>query len=217
MSTKSQSTQKKTFIDQNPIESFKGIGQAVLNSTVKDLGKDAVSDLWAQLLGGEKKLSKDEFAGDLSEGEEIDFKAIAKKKSAEKSDFNDIEPAIDYKREILQRETQIVRENTQVLKIKIEEILAELKKITATSSELAVEFKEITVEQRIEKPGDYHLNFFQWMLSVIKSARMKIEDSGAWLSTMKSKKGKRNYWAMFEKHGTTFGLSNERVVATQVG
>lgn len=216
MSSKSQSTQKKTFIDQNPIESFKGIGQAVLDSTA-DLGRDAVADLWTQLLGGEKNSSKDQFAGDLSEGEEIDFKAIKKKKSTEKSNFNDIEPAIDYKREILQRETQAVRENTQVLKVKIEEILTELKKITATSAELAVEFKEITVEQRIEKPGDYHLNFFQWMLSVVKSARMKIEDSGAWLSVMKSKKGKRNYWAMFEKHGTTFGLSNERVVATQVG
>jgi len=217
MSTKSQSTQKKTFIDRNPIESFKGIGQAVLDSTVKDLGKDAVADLWAQLLGGEKNSPKDEFSGDLSEGEEIDFKALSKKKTTEKSNFNDIEPAIDYKREILHREVQVMHENTQVLKVKIEEILAELKKITATSAEIAIEFKEITVEQRIEKPGDYHLNFFQWMLSVVKSARMKIEDSGAWLSVMKSKRSKRNYWAMFEKHGTTFGLSNERVVATQTG
>lgn len=216
MKAKAQKAQNKTFIDQNPIESFKGIGQAVLDSTA-DLGRDAVTDLWAQLLGGEKNSQKDEFAGDLSEGEEIDFKAIGKKKSTEKSKFNDIEPAIDYRREILQKETQVVRENAQVLKVKIEEILAELKKITATSAELAIEFKEITLEQRIEKPGDYHLNFFQWMLSVVKSARMKIEDSRAWLSVMKSKKSKRNYWAMFEKHGTTFGLSNERVVATQTG
>jgi len=78
MNTKLQSTQKKAFIDKNPIESFKGIGQAVIDSTIKDLGKDAVSDLWAQLLGGEKNPPKDEFAGDLSEGEEMANMSINK-------------------------------------------------------------------------------------------------------------------------------------------
>ncbi|MBI2031025.1 MAG: hypothetical protein HYT08_00185 [Candidatus Levybacteria bacterium] len=215
MNTKSQNKQKKTFVDQNPIESFKGIGQAVLSSTVKDLGKDAVSDLWKQLLGGGEDKSQNERFGDLSEGEEIELKAFKKRK--DKSSFEEIEPAIDYRREILQRETQVTLENTRILKTKIEEILSELKQIAKASQEIAAEFKEITVEQRIEKPGDYHLNFFQWMLSVVKSARMKIEDSGAWLSVMKSRKNKKNYWTMFAKHGTTFGLSNERVVATQTG
>jgi hypothetical protein len=55
------------------------------------------------------------------------------------------------------------------------------------------------------------------MLTVIRGARMKVEDSGAWLSTMQGKKGKKNYWAMFKKHGTSFGMSNERQVATQTG
>lgn len=212
MNTKSQSKQKKTFIDQNPIESFKGIGRGVLDSTFKDLGEDAVSDLWEQLLG--KSIpSRSEYAGDLSEGQEINLK----EKSREKIKAADFEPGIDYKNEILKAETKIQHENEKTLQIKIEEILAELRKIAKSSAEIAIEFKEITVEQRIQKPGDYHLNFFQWMLSLVKSARMKIEDSGAWLSLMKSKRDKRNYWAMFKKHGTTFGLSNERVLATQTG
>jgi len=55
------------------------------------------------------------------------------------------------------------------------------------------------------------------MLSMIQIARRKVEDSGAWLAVMHSKKKSREYGAMAKKHGTTFSLSNERVVATQVG
>jgi hypothetical protein len=46
---------------------------------------------------------------------------------------------------------------------------------------------------------------------------MTVEDSGAWLSAMSGKKGKKTYWSEFKKHGTSFGMSNERSVATQTG
>lgn len=214
MKSKPQNKQGKTFINQNPIESLKGIGQALLNSTIEEVGADSLSDLWNQLLGVKDSRDQSQTFGDISEGQEIDLRSFKKK---EKSKLPEAETGIDYKREILQRDAQISAENAKVLKFKIEEILAELRQIAKSSQEIAAEFKEITTEQRIEKPGDYHLNFFQWMLSVVKSARMKIEDSAAWLSLMKSKKNKKNYWAMFKKYGTTFGLSNERVVATQTG
>lgn len=216
MKTKAQKTQVKSFIDQNPVEAFKGMGETVLDSAFSDLAKDGISDLWNQLLGGEQKKAKS-LGGELAEGEEIDLKSIKRDRDTEKLSSRDIEPALNYRREILDQGRAVTQENTHQLKIRIEEILVELKKITSTSQELVVEFKELAIEQRIEKPGDYHLNFFQWMLSLVKSARMKIEDSGAWLAAMGSKKSKRNYWTMFEKHGTTFGLSNERVIATQAG
>ena len=45
----------------------------------------------------------------------------------------------------------------------------------------------------------------------------KVEDSGAWLGKVQGKGAKKGYWGMFKQHGTTFGLSGERSVATQVG
>ncbi|HLD02068.1 MAG TPA: DUF5660 family protein, partial [Patescibacteria group bacterium] len=60
-------------------------------------------------------------------------------------------------------------------------------------------------------------NFFEWMLSVIRIARMKVEDSGAWMAALSSKKKGKGYWQMFKKHGTTFGMSHERNVSTQTG
>src|SRR3989344_5698474 len=72
-------------------------------------------------------------------------------------------------------------------------------------------------EQQIVNPGKYHVSFFEWVLLLVRQARMKVEDSSAWLGAFKSKKAKKQYWSMFKKHGTTFGLSNERVVSTQTG
>lgn len=210
MNTKTKKKQTN-YADKNPLEVLKGMGTGVLDSAVNDLAKQGVSDLWEQLLGGSSE-DKSHNAGDLEEGQEIDLKKHGKSEKREHA-----APAMNYHHEIVETEKRASRENQQSIHSKIQEILVELKKISETSTEIAMEFKEVTVEQRIEKPGEYHVSFFQWMLSVIKAARVRIEDSGAWLNTMKSKKGQKNYWAMFKKHGTSFGLSNERVVSTQVG
>jgi len=214
MKTKTQKPKNQNFVDQNPIEILKGVGSSVVDSVVDDFGKHSVSDLWEQLLGAKNPQEEgDQTSGDLEEGREIHLSKKTKKETPE----GHIEAGIDYKREIIDVAKRVDRENTQVLNAKIAEILTELKKITAASAEIAIEFKDVTIEQRIEQPGEYHVTFFQWMLSLVKSARTKIEDSGAWLSVMKSKKSQRQYWNMFKKHGTTFGLSNERVIATQAG
>ncbi len=214
MIAKTQKQKKQNFIDHNPVEILKGLGSGVVDSVVDNFGKQSVNSLWEQLLGTQNPQEEGyQTSGDLEEGKIIDFS----KKKREKESLRNVEPGIDYRREIIDVTRRVDRENTQVLNSKIAEILTELKKITAASAEIAIEFKEVTVEQRIENPGEYHVTFFQWMLSLVKSARTKIEDSGAWLNVMKSKKGQKNYWSMFKKHGTTFGLSNERVVATQAG
>ncbi len=213
MKTKTQKQKHQNLVDQNPIEILKGVGSSVVDSVVDDFGKKSINSLWEQLLGAQNPQEEDQTSGDLEEGKIIDFS----KKKREKEFLGNVEPGLDYRREIIDITRRADRENTQILNAKISEILAELKKITAASAEIAIEFKEITVEQRIEQPGEYHVTFFQWMLSLVKSARQKIEDSSAWLSVMKSKKSQRQYWNMFKKHGTTFGLSNERVIATQAG
>ena len=214
MIAKTQKQKKQNFIDHNPVEILKGLGSGVVDSVVDNFGKQGVNSLWEQLLGAQNSQEEgDQTSGDLEEGREIHLSKKAKKEAP----LGYSEPGLDYKREIIDVTKRVDRENTQVLNAKIAEIFTELKKITAASAEIAIEFKEVTVEQRIEQPGEYHVTFFQWMLSMVKAAREKIEDSGTWLNVMKSKKGQKNYWSMFKKHGTTFGLSNERVVATQAG
>lgn len=200
MSTKITQVKKRQFVKDNSIEALLNIGSAMVDQIKGDYNEQKSQ------------------GGDLTEGQEIELKKSPASENREKArQMPDIDPGIDYKREILRGERAIIQENSREIEVKIQEIIIELKRLTQTSTVLQAEFKEVTVEQRIEKPGKYHLSFFEWVLIMVRAARVKVEDSGAWLEMFKSKKAQKQYWNMFKKHGTTFGLSNERVVATQTG
>lgn len=208
------SKKTKQYANENLVESLGGILSGVGSQTA-DLAKSTINlDNWDQYLGlEESEEKKKKHKGDLSEGEELNLKELHEKKQ-EKAH---IEPGLEYVREIVHAgERQISREN-QEIEAQLREIMAEVKKLADSSKELQSQFKEVAVEQHAVNPGKYHKSFFTWMLSMIRIARQKVEDSGAWLAAMHSKKKSREYGAMAKKHGTTFSLSNERVVATQVG
>ncbi|MBI3984651.1 MAG: hypothetical protein HY344_01730 [Candidatus Levybacteria bacterium] len=154
--------------------------------------------------------------GELQEGEEISFAKAKKEKQERKAD---IEPGIDYRREVIHAETIHVQEENRELRTQLEQIRVELKKIVETSKELESTFKEVTKEtiQQTVKPGKYHVNFFEWMLSTIQSARVRIESSASWLTAVASKRNKKDYWSLASSKGTSFSLSGERVVAQQTG
>ncbi len=208
-------------IDQNPIEAVRdtamALGSSVVGSVKDDLAKGIMTDLWDQMLGTEigKGNAIKQTSGDLMEGQEISFKKQPKEEKAKNKPR--IEAAIDYTGEIIHAERRITQVQNRELETKVQEIIVELKKLTKSSKELEVTFRDITVEQVPVKAGKYHLNFFEWMLSTIRSARQRIEDSGNWANVFAAKKTKREYWSLFKKHGTSFGLSGERIVATQTG
>lgn len=215
-STKKTKSQVNQFVDTNPVEAVRSIGSGTAHSLATDLLGESISGAWKQFLGGGyEKDKKQKTAGDLQEGQDLDLTQTKKEKKQENR-----EAGIDYKREILHGSERIASQEYQMLAQQIESIVMELKRLAASSQALQIEFKDVVVTQNVVKPGKYHQNFFAWVLIVIQNARMRVEDAGAWLTAMNGKKGKKqqqNYWQMFQKHGTTFGLSNERVVATQTG
>jgi uncharacterized protein DUF5660 len=144
-------------------------------------------------------------------------KASASEKHAEKAPHRQAEAAIDYHKNIVENRKQASKSEVREMQRNIEQIKVELSKLITSSQVLKLEFAEVSVEQTSPTIGEYHINFFEWMLVVIRTAREKVEDSNAWLGTVKGKGAKKDYWGMFKKHGTTFGLSGERAVATQVG
>src|SRR3989338_2649583 len=74
--------------------------------------------------------------------------------------------------------------------------------------------KDATADQAPVRPGKYHLSFFEFVLSVIRDATRKLEDSVSYGAVFTSKKQQSKYWSKYKKHGTTFGLSGERTTAT---
>jgi hypothetical protein len=188
---------KTRHIDKNPIEQLLGGFDQILGSS-------------------DSKEKKAKNQGNLMvEGQEINLAEFKKEEMEEKP--KTIEAGIDYTRDIIHVSEKAIKCEDRELEMQLREIMAEIKKLADSSKELQMQFKEVAVEQYVVTPGKYHKNFFSWLLSVIRSARMKVEDSGAWLQAMHSKKKSREYGAMAKKQGTSFTLNNERTVATQVG
>ena len=229
MASKLKKTQAGNF-DQNPIEAVRDISHGVIDSLKRDLGPEEVSStLWRQLLsptaepkrkdpGSIDQPAKEnsrliEMSGDLEEGREIDI--------FKKEQWTSVEPGINYhdsfRNEIIHFGERARTKETGQLRTKIEEIQLELVKLSESSQELKVAFKSASIQTLPEAPGKYHLNFFEWVLTTLRNARMQIEESASWLSVVSGKKNKKNYWTLAQKHGTSFSLSGERVVAQQVG
>ena len=198
---------------------------------VKEAGNQAklVSDnLWEQLLGlgdSSEKQKNGNVVFDLSSLKKSE-KAFSERNSEEKSELKkrktEIQPGIDYHREYYESiakfsENASSRENVHESR-KIQQVMAEIRKLASSTKSLQVEFGLITVEEPPINPGEYYVNFFEWMLIMLKQARQKVEDSKSWLETVQGKKKKKaGYWDKAKKHGTTFSQSNERFAATSTG
>jgi hypothetical protein len=200
----------KKYTNQNFLESLASIGGGTFDSVKKDLIKPIGSDVAEQISGAPKK-QEGSRGGDLSAGHELDLEQI--KHGAEQI----TEMGREFAQEIIHAGKIARTEDSQEIAVKMQEILIEIKQLANSSAELKSQVEVITVEQATQKPGIYHVNFLEQMLSFIREARMNVEDSLAWFGALKSKKNARQYSSMAKKHGTSFTLSNERTVATQSG
>jgi hypothetical protein len=215
----------------NPIETAsnpdRGYVRSELSKTansVKDQLTGTGQDFISQLLGmdfGESE-PQGKMGGEMKAGEAIDFstkrkseKAQAKLQKPERR--SEILGGIDYRSEVIHGSERLSKHEASELDSRIQDILHELKRLIGSSSILKAEFAEISVVDKPLEAGKYYVNFFEWLLIEIKKIRMKVEDAGAWISVMKSKKSLRKYGNMARKHGTSFTLANERTPATQTG
>ncbi len=209
--------QKQSYT-KNPLESVKELGSD-FNEAIKANLSSGTADLFSQLIDYSLPGSKKESNKTNSDGSIDIFNASKQTQTHEEESKPEmrIEAAINYHGEIVRGSERSLKQMNNEVNRKVDEILKELKDLVASSKELEVEFAEVAITLDETQKGTYHVNFFEWMLIVIKQARQNVEDSGNWLNALKSKKGAKSYWNMFKKHGTTFGLSGERAVATQVG
>ncbi len=207
---------KKVTNFANPLEKVKdysGIGNATVKSLGNDLIKDSAKDFMEMF--GLGPSSADKKSTHSEPTNIVDF-TQSKDKHTSKPEAR-IEAAIDYHRDIVRSSERISRNEIQTMNSKVQQIKMELQSLVASSKDLQLSFMSVTVEQTSANIGTYHENFFDWMLKMIQDARKKVEDSGAWMNAAKGKGNKKGYWGMFKKHGTSFAMSNERGVATQVG
>ncbi len=213
---KKKNNLKNSYV--NPYEVIREFGEETKQQT-KEIFSEVVHELFA--------LPK---KGDLQPGQELDLKSHKAQQQAETKKLQSVEnhaqairPGIDYIGEIL-RAGEKNHVDEQKTKQEIQEVILELKSLASSTKQLEKEIVEAT-GQTLVSPGKYHKSFFNWVLSVVRDARQKIDNASVWLTTMNgkqkqgmaSKKKKPNYWDMAKKHGTKFSLSGERAIATQAG
>ena len=214
MTTKGK--QQSKFSDKNSVEAAaRDIAGGVVSSVKNDLLENSISTAWKQLLFtntekvNEKASQAQAMAGDLQEGQEVSFSQ--NEKSVQ------IEAAIDYKSEILHFERKTTQIENGQLNQRVEQIMIELKQLSKSIKQLEVETKDIDMNLVPQKLGKYHEIFFEFILSNLRSARIKIEDSTSWLNAIGKKANKKGYWGNAKKHGTSYTLSADRAVSQQVG
>ena len=103
-----------------------------------------------------------------------------------------------------------------MIKQKLEAVRLELRSLSTTIKKFHQEVIQ-AVEEIPVHPGIYHLNFLDRLQGIIRILRQQVEDGSNWLSLWTGRKQKKQYWGMYKKHGTKFGLSSERTLATQAG
>jgi hypothetical protein len=189
-----------SYTNDNILEQLRSVSSDVPASTI-DAATKIGTDVLTSIFGGAPMM------GELRPNEAI---SLGEPQRVE------AEPVVHAPRVEVHAAAPNVSELDMQTKQQIEAIRVELKAIAQSLKGLHQEVLT-AVETAPVDPGIYHLNFFEQLRSFLKLLRVQLEDSRSWLHTSNSRKKKLGYWGMYKKHGTTFGLSNERSLATSAG
>ncbi len=183
-----------SYTNDNVLESLRGVGSGVAKAVVKDVAVQSATDALSALFG----------APSPQKNESVFAQEAPRQTESAPQHRSEMHPRMP-----MHAEEQGLREQ-------IESVRAELKALASSIKSLNQEMQKAVAEVPVD-PGIYHLNFFDRLRSILKLMREQIDDSRTWMNMSQSRKQKKGYWGMFKKHGTSFGLSNERSLATQAG
>lgn len=198
-----QSSSKKkqvSYKNDNFLEALKSVPGGVSSAAAQEVSKIS-GDIVTALLGGTPASS-----GELAPNQVIEFGARQQEQAPQ--------PAAQIRTEVHRMPDMTVLE--QQTKEQITAIREELKALAKSLKTLHQEVQSAISQEPVD-PGIYHINFYDQLRSFLEVLRQQLDDSRSWLATFNTRKKKVGYWGMYKKHGTTFGLSSERSIATAAG
>lgn len=193
---------------------------------VKQLWKNMMKTASHDLVGGtvgtfsEQIMGYGGTSGQLAEGQAVSLKQ--QPKHAEAASYMEKKPAtssehMEYFRTVNNADKVSENRTEQQMTQAVEQIRIEIQKLIKTSKLVERTVKDATADKAPIKPGKYHISFFEFVLGTLREATKKLEDTASFGAVFQSKKQQSKYWKSYKKHGTSFGLSGERTVATQTG
>ena len=180
------------------LESLRTLGSGVGKTVAKDVTAKVASDALAAIFGAPVKPQ-----GELRANKPLSFQ-------------KERQPIPGLRRPEMTPRAPFVHQEEPHLKEQLEGVRMELKALSDSIQSLNTEIEKAVSDTPVN-PGIYHKNFLERIRSVLHLLREQIDDSRTWLALSSNRKQKRGYWGSYKKHGTSFGLSNERTLATQAG
>ena len=219
--SKPKSKQKKVVSGES-VEAKPRTPQNIEPTTVKD----EMKALWDGLLSSGKQDVVGGFVKDTGKqfeliiGQEVQINKTQQSQIVEQPAENKPQVSMEhmeYFRSIQNVDRAPETRTEQQVSQAVEQIRMEIKKLIATSRIVERTVKDAGADKAPIKAGRYHLNFFEFVLSVLREATHKLEDTSSMGAVFTSKKQQSKYWNSYKSHGTSFGLSGERSTATQTG
>ncbi len=184
----------KVYQNDSILESMRNVGSAVTTTIAKDVAGKVASDALASLFGSIPQKSQE---------------------GRDHQGFTQEQPVASFRQPEVSR-SSVVEFDAMRVRQQLEAVRAELKALSESIKNFHQDVQKAINEVPVN-PGVYHLNFLERLKSVLKILREQIEDSRTWLTLSSGRKQKKQYWGLYKKHGTQFGLSSERTLATQSG
>ena len=211
MSTKTQNKKQASEYEREKKQSAGEVKPLTATGELNSLWKGLLKSGSQDIIGGSLSTFSEQMLGlPLSEGQAVSLKQKQQVEIFEKQEKKPVRTVNNADRI---GETATERQVRQ----SVDQIRMEIQKLMKTSKLVERTVKDATADQAPIKPGKYHINFFEFVLSVIKDATRKLEDTVSYGAVFQSKKQQSKYWSSYKKSGTSFGLSGERTVATQTG
>ncbi len=209
--TSTQTKKGKSPRRENPFETISDLGASVVKNTANEL-TGLAGGVLDQFMGGAD--SEEEFDGyeDVNIGERFN-------KKEEKTHKPKVEKPVFRFHE--HRENVTVQNEIQEIQALIEQVKQEVKMIKHSNESLMSEVQDVeklTLSSAREKGGTYDIAFLEVILSLLRTIRLKISESGTWMQAMVSKRKKRGsaFAARTKEKGTQYSLSQELQVTRNV-
>lgn len=184
---------------RNPLEALRDVGSSVANG-LGGAARDMTTGFFDQMLGTNGTPDR------LPSSEH--YKVPEQRRPAAQKEFKNI---WSFQQE---QEMRTIREL-------VEQIKQEIKLLKQADKAFLNEVKDIekiTMEELPYNPGIYHIRFMELVIQILRTLRMKINESRTWLVAFQSKKKKRGsaFGTMSKKKGTSFSQSQELATARSV-
>jgi len=167
------------------------------------------SDFADQLFGRTPK----NYSGEIHQGETMDMSEVY---SGQHEENQKIRAQLVLERNLRQEEQVRSQRKAEELKVQLHALIQEVKSLAGASNELAEEVQIAAMQAPVE-PGIYHIVFFEKLIEFLKDFRKKIEDASVWLQATNKRAQKKNYWAKYKKHGSSFLLSADHYLTRSAG